>query len=258
MRHSSSCSKASKQQDDSSMNWFRSVRPPRHQTVVSNSSGGYQRPFRPPQYSYFAGPRRKVTKRRGVSPKIFPRKILVTEDKVAADLCKLRISAKKRYRTLAEIEASLETDSEDDESDDEGGGHIVISDELKKQIDDFKRNLFLAKPTEPTNKLQSILNEPSTSSAALVLWKPPSGVVENVMQKISSSSKDLPSTPAGGDVQMTNGGVDIPQCKGTGNSYGGCSTHQPNIVPSINTVFTFSAPNYSSFTNVDDDDAMEL
>ena len=51
---------------------------------------------------------------------------------------------------------SLDTDSEEEDSDDGNEKKIVISDEFKKQIEDFKRNLFLARP-KPQDELTSIL-----------------------------------------------------------------------------------------------------
>jgi len=237
------------------MNWFCSLRSSsnRHEDAPMTSSFINNR-LRP-QYSYFAGPRRKVTKRRGVSPKIFPRKILVTEEKVAADLCRLRISAKKRYRTLAEIEASLDTDSDEESDDDES--RVVISDELKKQINDFKRNLLMK---NPQNKLQSVLNEPSTS-AALVLWKPPSGVVENVMQKVRSSyldtSSDHPNPQtANHDIQMGDDGSSSRNLNPSPDTKSGGTVFESSLPRQ--TVLGFSVPSSNNFIDIDDDDMMEL
>jgi len=112
----------------------------------------------------------------------------------------------------------------------------------------------------PQNKLQSVLNEPSTS-AALVLWKPPSGVVENVMQKVRSSYLDTSSdtpTPqtANHDIQMGDDGSSSRNLNPSPDKSGGALFES---LLQRQTVFGFSMPSSNNnFIDIDDDDMMEL
>ena len=115
----------------------------------------------------------KRLKRRSSSPKVFPNKIRVTENKVVADLLQLQISSSKGQkspRSFLEIENSLVLDSDTDE-DETGNLRIHIADKFQNEINEFKRSLF-QRPSPSTS------TAPTSNSRALVLWSPPKPIIQ--------------------------------------------------------------------------------
>ncbi|XP_076800299.1 uncharacterized protein LOC143445236 [Clavelina lepadiformis] len=170
-----------------------------HQSVSSNSLKSRFHHSSPYSVTNFHSARQRQVKRRGVSPKIFPRKIHVTEEKVATDIGNLFISNRKHYqpslkscsrrRTFSEIENSIQLDSD---SDTEDHIEIQVSSEFQIEIDKFKRGFFCS--------TSNSLSIPS-SSTALVLWKPPSGAVDELWRTLHKTTE----TPSSNNPQNENG-----------------------------------------------------
>lgn len=128
---------------------------------------------------------RRVYKRRGRSPKIYPHKVLVTEDKVASSLDNLYISAQPKFqRTFNEIEESIVLDSDDD-VDNIHDVSVKLAKYFQEELTKFKRDIFIKKNTQLN---LSLFPEPHSSNA-LVIWKP-SVNTEEFLQRISKNKDD--------------------------------------------------------------------
>ncbi|CAK8676696.1 unnamed protein product [Clavelina lepadiformis] len=80
------------------------------------------------------------------------------------------------------VDFSIQLDSD---SDTEDHIEIQVSSEFQKEIDKFKRGFFCS--------TSNSLSIPSTSTA-LVLWKPPSGAVDELWRTLHKTTEETPSS----------------------------------------------------------------
>lgn len=143
---------------------------------------------------------RGAVKRRSSSPRCFPRKLHISEEKVAEELGNLSIglsstgtknspgkvdflfNGTKRNRTFQELEESLDVENVDNVNNDQQG-KIELAPELVAEIKKMSRKILTVGSYKP-----SIKRSPSQCQE-LVLWKPPSGAVASIMNMIKANEE---------------------------------------------------------------------
>jgi len=145
--------------------------------------------------------RRSIIKRRKLSPKIFPKKIHVT-DEVVAQFAELNLihnrecSSRIRQRSFLEIEASLNMESDDEEATTSSSAKLVVASEFQEIMRQFKRGLL-------RTSIKKVEMNPNICTA-LVLYKQPeadspSKTTKSVMSSTEAEAgihkkKSLPTT----------------------------------------------------------------
>lgn len=140
---------------------------------------------------------RQAMKRRCSSPRYFPRKVHISEEKVAEELGNLSIGmtcsragqsqafaesrpnffvGEKRPKTFQEIEDSLDLD---DDVPEVNQSCIELAPELVREIKNLKRKILVPGTYRPLKKIPESCTE-------LVLWQPPSGTVQQIMDLVSN------------------------------------------------------------------------
>lgn len=151
---------------------------------MSNSNSSYYHSF-----VYPSGSKKVIAKRRKMSPKIFPKKIHITEE-VMNDFSRMNITNTKQrrhQRSFSEIEASLSLDDSDHE--DDRHQTFIVEQGFQEELRRFKYSLLKGAAKRKTSALM-----PSTSNntnTALVLYQPRLDILAECTKSPRSESSHL-------------------------------------------------------------------